>query len=83
MSRAYANSVGRPTIADTTRITMDTEDSKIVYVCDHCKARAGAKDYNRFAKRHGVNCKKAERTAFTKQLAAGTRSVDADGWLDD
>jgi hypothetical protein len=53
--------------------------------CTACGATVpdSSKHKNRFLKRHGVHCKQAERKAFTAQLAAGTRSVDADGWLED
>lgn len=41
-------------------------------------ARDTQKERGRFLARHMGNCKTAERKAFTKQLAAGVRSVMAD-----
>ena len=50
--------------------------------CSACGATAlnTAKERNRFSKRHPGKC--AERREFTRQLAEGVRSVEADGDTD-
>lgn len=66
-------------------IIYDATQTPPHYECIPCGATVPdtSKYYNRFVKRHGVNCKQAERKAFTAQLASGTRSVDADGWMEE
>ena len=46
-------------------------------VC-HANCPNTSKERARFEKRHPAKCQ--ERREFTKQLAEGVRSVDADGW---
>lgn len=54
-------------------------DSFLPVTCPSCAARCvRLHDLRRFLRRHPKLC--AERAAFTKQLAAGTRSVDGDAW---
>ena len=45
-------------------------------VCESCGAKAFLSERKRFNKRHPVLC--SARKAFTKQIAQGTRCVDAE-----
>lgn len=53
----------------------DIQDDKIVCQCGASSSKA-SKELKRFLKRHPAKC--SERREFSKQLAEGTRSVDAD-----
>lgn len=55
-------------------------NTQFTRTCDNCKGAVvvGSNDERRFIRRHGVNCKQIARKKFAKELAAGTRSVDAD-----
>ena len=54
--------------------------SKIT-TCPHCKAECREpKDFQRFQRRHGANCKQVDRKAFAKQLASTVRSVQEFSW---
>lgn len=59
-------------------LTVTLKDGR--YVCPNCAATAEPKHKARFMKRHPALCTK--RKEFTKQLAAGTRSVDAEELMD-
>jgi hypothetical protein len=57
-------------------IDLGKDDGGVV-ACNACGAHCDKKnELNRFLRRHPGKCQ--QRKAFTKQLAAGVRSVDAD-----